>query len=133
MNSIAIGIFDGVHSGHQQILAEAAKYGPVTVLTFDPHPTSVFAAERTPTALLPLADRISLLKDNGAKEVVVIPFTKEFASKTPTEFINDILVKELGATHVTVGSNFTFGHKAAGNVAFLKEHAIGFGVSAVAL
>ena len=133
MNSIAIGIFDGVHRGHQQILAEAAKYGPITVLTFDPHPTSVFAPERTPTALVSLADRIALLKENGAQDVVVITFTKEFASKTPKEFIKEILVKDLGATHVTVGSNFTFGHKAAGNVEYLKEHADGFGVSAVAL
>jgi len=133
MNSIAIGIFDGVHRGHQQILAEAAKHGPVTVLTFDPHPTSVFAPERTPSSLVSLADRIALLKENGAQDVVVIPFTKEFASKTPTEFINEILVKELGATHVTVGSNFTFGHKAAANVDYLKEHSDGFDVSAVAL
>jgi len=133
MNSIAIGIFDGVHRGHQQILAEAAKHGPVTVLTFDPHPTSVFAPERTPSSLVSLADRIALLKENGAENVVVIPFTKEFASKTPTEFINEILVKELGATHVTVGSNFTFGHKAAANVDYLKEHSDGFDVSAVAL
>ena len=133
MNSIAIGIFDGVHLGHQQILAEAAKYGPVTVLTFDPHPTSVFAPERTPSSLLSLNDRIALLKENGAQDVVVIPFTKEFASKSPTEFINEVLVKELGATHVTVGSNFTFGHKASGNVAYLKENSNGFGVSAVAL
>jgi riboflavin kinase/FMN adenylyltransferase len=133
MNSIAIGIFDGVHRGHQQILAEAAKYGPVTVLTFDPHPTSVFAPERTPSSLVSLADRIALLKENGAQDVVVIPFTKDFASKSATEFINEILVKKLGATHVTIGSNFTFGHKAAGNVAYLKEHSDGFGVSAVAL
>ena len=75
MNSIAIGIFDGVHRGHQQILAEAAKYGPVTVLTFDPHPTSVFAPERTPSSLVSLTDRIALLKENGAQDVVVIPFT----------------------------------------------------------
>ena len=133
MKSVAIGIFDGVHLGHQQILAEAAKYGPVTVLTFDPHPTSVFAPERTPSALTSLKDRIGLLKANGAKEVVVLPFTKEFANLSPKEFIKDILEKQLGATHVTVGSNFTFGHKAAGNIAYLKEHAHGFEVSAVHL
>ena len=133
MKSVAIGIFDGVHLGHQQILAEAAKYGPVTVLTFDPHPTSVFAPERTPSALTSLKDRIDLLKANGAKEVVVLPFTKEFANLSPKEFIKDILEKQLGATHVTVGSNFTFGHKAAGNIAYLKEHAHGFEVSAVHL
>ena len=133
MSSVAIGIFDGVHRGHQEILAEAAKHGPVTVLTFDPHPTSIFAPERTPSALVSLADRIALLKANGAADVVVLPFTREFAAKSPDEFIRDILVKELGATHVTVGANFTFGHKAAGNVEYLKAHADGFKVSAVQL
>ena len=133
MSSVAIGIFDGVHRGHQEILAEAAKHGPVTVLTFDPHPTSIFAPERTPSALVSLADRIALLKANGAADVVVLPFTREFAAKSPAEFIRDILVNELGATHVTVGANFTFGHKAAGNVEYLKAHADGFKVSAVQL
>jgi len=133
MTSVAIGIFDGVHRGHQEILREAAKYGAVTVLTFDPHPTSVFAPERTPSALVTLQDRIQLLKEHGAQDVVVLPFTREFSAKSPDEFIDEILVKQLGATHVTVGANFTFGHKASGNAAYLQEHAKGFGVSAVAL
>ncbi len=133
MTSVAIGIFDGVHRGHQEILAEAAKHGAVTVLTFDPHPTSIFAPERTPSALVNLQDRIELLKENGAAEVVVLPFTKEFAAMSPDAFITEVLVNQLAATHVTVGANFTFGHKAAGNVDYLKEHAQGFGVSAVHL
>ncbi len=133
MTSVAIGIFDGVHRGHQQILAEAAKYGPVTVLTFDPHPTSIFAPERTPSTLVSLSDRITLLKSHGANEVVVMEFTKEFAGKSPDEFIAEILVHQIGATHVTVGSNFTFGHKAAGSVEYLKKHTSGFEVSAVSL
>jgi len=133
MTSVAIGIFDGVHRGHQEILREAAKYGAVTVLTFDPHPTSVFAPERTPSALVTLQDRIHLLKEHGAQDVVVLPFTREFSAKSPDEFISEILVNRLGATHVTVGANFTFGHKASGNAAYLQEHASGFGVSAVAL
>ena len=133
MTSVAIGIFDGVHRGHQEILAEAAKHGAVTVLTFDPHPTSIFAPERTPSALVNLQDRIELLKENGAAEVVVLPFTKEFAAMSPDAFITEVLVNQLAATRVTVGANFTFGHKAAGNVDYLKEHAQGFGVSAVHL
>ena len=133
MTSVAIGIFDGVHRGHQEILAEAANYGAVTVLTFDPHPTSIFAPERTPTALVNLGDRIELLKENGASDVVVLPFTREFAAMSPDAFITEVLVNQLAATHVTVGANFTFGHKAAGNVDYLKEHAQGFGVSAVHL
>ena len=108
MTSVAIGIFDGVHRGHHEILAAAAKHGAVTVLTFDPHPTSIFAPERTPSALVNLQDRIELLKENGAAEVVVLPFTKEFAAMSPDAFITEVLVNQLAATHVTVGANFTF-------------------------
>ncbi len=133
MNSVAIGIFDGVHQGHQKILAEAAKHGPVTALTFHPHPTSVFAPERTPPFLVSLEDRIELLEANGASEVVVIEFTKEFAAKSPAEFIQQVLVETLKATHVTVGSNFTFGFKASGNLETLKNSGAGFGVSSVDL
>jgi riboflavin kinase / FMN adenylyltransferase len=133
MSSVAIGIFDGVHRGHQAIIAEAARHGAVTVLTFDPHPTSVFAPERTPTMLLPLADRIALLKEHGAHEVVVLPFTRVFAALTPDQFIEDILINQLHASHVTVGANFTFGHKAAGNAEYLQNCGKSFGVSAVEL
>ena len=133
MNSVAIGIFDGVHAGHQEIIAEAAKHGDVTVLTFDPHPTSIFAPERRPSSLISLEDRIALLKECGAKDVVVIPFTHDFAALTPDQFIEEILIDQLHASHVTVGSNFTFGHKAVGNVETLKNSGKSFGVSAVEL
>jgi riboflavin kinase/FMN adenylyltransferase len=133
MTSVAIGIFDGVHAGHQEIIAEAAKHGEVTVLTFDPHPTAIFAPERRPSALMSVADRITYLKACGAKEVIVMPFTKEFAALTPEEFIDQILINQLHASHITVGSNFTFGHKAAGTVETLKTCGKNFGVSAVEL
>jgi len=131
--SVAIGIFDGVHAGHQEILAEASRHGRVVALTFYPHPTSIFAPERTPSAIVSLDDRIALLELYGASEVVVVEFTKEFSSKSPDEFIQEVLVNQLHATHVTVGANFTFGHKASGNVDYLKKHAQGFDVSAVEL
>ena len=131
--SVAIGIFDGVHAGHQEILAEAARHGRVVALTFYPHPTSIFAPERTPTSIVSIEDRIALLEENGAAEVVVIEFTKEFASKSPEDFIQEILINQLHATHVSVGSNFTFGHKASGNVDTLKAHEKSFAVSAVNL
>ena len=131
--SVAIGIFDGVHAGHQEILREAAQHGRVVALTFYPHPTSVVAPERTPSAIVSIEDRIALLEKYGASEVVVIEFTKEFASKTPEQFIQEVLINQLHATHVTVGENFTFGHKASGNIQYLKDHPHGFGVSAVAL
>jgi riboflavin kinase/FMN adenylyltransferase len=133
MTSVAIGIFDGVHAGHQEIIAEASKHGEVTVLTFDPHPTAIFAPERRPSALMSVADRVTYLKACGAREVIVLPFTKEFAALTPEEFIDQILINQLHASHITIGSNFTFGHKAAGTVETLKTCGKNFGVSAVEL
>ena len=127
--SVAIGIFDGVHSGHQHLLRTAKLFGRVLALTFYPHPTSIFAPDRTPPQLLSIEDRIELLKFHGADDVVVIEFTKEFSEMTPDQFIAEILVTQLGATHVVVGENFTFGYKAAGNCEYLINHAAGFDVT----
>ncbi len=132
---VAIGIFDGVHAGHQQIISTAKHQGNVTVITFDPHPTSVFAPERTPTQLLPLTDRIKFLKQAGAKNVEVISFTKEFSQLTPDQFIEDILVGRFAAEHVVIGENFNFGYKGEGTPKYLSEVGpkYGFGVSIVKL
>ena len=131
--TVIIGIFDGVHRGHQELLALAKKSGHVTALTFDPHPTSVFAPERTPSQIVPLEDRIALLKKHGADEVVVIPFTKEFAALSPAEFISQILISQLHASHVIVGENFTFGFKASGTAQTLQDSDAGFTTSIVKL
>ena len=85
---IAIGIFDGVHAGHQQIIATAKLHGDVTVLTFDPHPISVISPEKAPTQLLNIADRILFLKQSGASLVEVINFNEDFSSLTPDQFIS---------------------------------------------
>ena len=130
--AVVIGIFDGVHQGHQQLLKLAKLYGKVVALTFYPHPTSVFAPERTPSQIVSLADRIKLLKENGADEVVVIDFTQEFSLLSAQDFIENILIKQLQATHVIVGENFTFGHKAAGNIQLLQADPR-FGTTAVRL
>ena len=130
---VAIGIFDGVHAGHQELLKKASEYGKVVVLTFYPHPTIIFAPERTPMQLLPLADRISELKKHGADEVVVIDFTREFASLSADDFIDQILIKKLAATHVIIGENFTFGRGAQGTAHYLKSVGKGFETSIVDL
>ncbi|MEI6867447.1 MAG: bifunctional riboflavin kinase/FAD synthetase, partial [Actinomycetes bacterium] len=131
--AVAIGIFDGVHAGHQELLKLGKLFGKVVALTFYPHPTSVFAPERTPSQLVSLEDRVALLKHHGADEVVVIEFTKEFAALSPDQFIEEVLVEQLQATHIVVGENFTFGHKAAGNVEYLRNHKQGFDVTAIKL
>jgi len=132
---VAIGIFDGVHAGHQQIIATAKHQGDVTVMTFDPHPTSVFAPERTPTQLVNIKDRVELLKKAGASAVDVVNFNKDFSQLTPDQFIEDILIGRFSAEHVVIGENFNFGYKAQGTPKYLTEVGpkYGFGVSIVKL
>lgn len=128
MTSVIIGNFDGVHAGHQKLIEAARLHGDVTAITFYPHPAFILTPERMPSQLLPLEDRIALLKHHGVSHVEVIEFTEEFAALSPDAFINDVLCKRVGATHVTVGKNFTFGYKAAGNAQYLKDHAEGMQV-----
>jgi riboflavin kinase/FMN adenylyltransferase len=118
---VAIGIFDGVHAGHQQIIAAAKREGSVTVMTFDPHPSSIVAPERTPTQLVNIKDRIHLLKLAGSSAVEVINFNKDFAALTPDQFIEEVLVGKFAAEHVVVGENFKFGYRAQGTPKYLLE------------
>ena len=125
MSVVVIGVFDGVHKGHQAVLNRAKAIAgdeKIIALTFDPHPVSVFAPDRTPTLLTILTDRIELLKIHNADQVAVMKFTTEFAEMSPEDFVKKILVQQLSATKVVVGKNFTYGHKAAGNVESLKAH-----------
>ena len=125
MSVVVIGVFDGVHKGHQEVLNRAkviAGDEKIIALTFDPHPATVFAPKHAPTLLTILTDRIELLKIHNADQVAVMKFTPEFAAMNPEDFVNKILVDQLHATKVVVGKNFTYGHKAAGNVESLKKH-----------
>jgi riboflavin kinase/FMN adenylyltransferase len=125
MSVVVIGNFDGVHKGHQELLKAAqviAAGEKIIALTFDPHPVSIFAPERAPTNLTVLSDRIELLKIHNAEQVAVIKFTKEFAAMPPEDFVNKVLIEQLKAGKVVVGNNFTYGHKAQGNVETLKKH-----------
>lgn len=125
MSVVVIGVFDGVHKGHQAVLNRAKAIAgdeKIIALTFDPHPVSVFAPDRSPTLLTILTDRIELLKIHNADQVAVMKFTPEFAAMSSEDFVNKILVQQLSATKVVVGKNFTYGHKAAGNVESLKAH-----------
>ncbi len=117
--TVAIGIFDGVHLGHQAILAHAKKASNgrgVIALTFDPHPRQFFAPDKAPTMLVSVGRRVELLKKYGADAVIVCEFDSEFASKSPDEFVSEVLVKYLKISGVVVGQNFSYGHKAAGRV-----------------
>jgi len=116
---VLIGVFDGVHKGHQVLLNRAKEIADgrfIIALTFDPHPTTVFAPDKAPTMLTTLADRVELLKIHNADQVAVMKFNEKFAAMSPEEFVQTVLVGQLHASTVVVGKNFTYGHKAAGNV-----------------
>jgi riboflavin kinase/FMN adenylyltransferase len=124
---VLIGVFDGVHKGHQELLKRAkdiADGREIVALTFDPHPTNVFAPDRAPTMLTTLSDRVELLKIHGADQVAVMRFNEKFASMSPEDFVKTVLVDQLHASTVIVGKNFTYGHKAAGNVDTLIKSAL---------
>jgi riboflavin kinase/FMN adenylyltransferase len=122
---VTIGNFDGVHRGHQRVLAEARRVagedGHVVAVTFDPHPMAVLRPEHAPTMLTDLATRAELLAEAGADDVLVLPFSRETAAWTPGEFIEKVVVAALHAEAVVVGANFRFGNRAAGDCATLRE------------
>ena len=121
--TVVIGNFDGVHVGHQQLLQDAQKFGnPVVAMTFEPHPTTLFAPDKAPTHLTSLDARINLLLKHGADAVLVIDFDKEFANLSPEDFVNKILINELDAKAVMVGANFTYGKGAAGKAKDLRNY-----------
>jgi riboflavin kinase/FMN adenylyltransferase len=111
---VAVGTFDGVHLGHREVIR-----GADTVLTFDPHPAAVVAPAGAPRLLTTLERKAQLVESLGVDELVVIPFDHDFAQRSAEAFLDDVLVGTLGATHVGVGENFRFGHKARGDAALL--------------
>jgi riboflavin kinase/FMN adenylyltransferase len=116
---VVIGVFDGVHNGHQLLLNHAKEIADgrsIVALTFDPHPATVFAPDKAPTMLTTLADRVELLKIHNADQVAVMKFNEKFAAMSPDDFVETVLVNQLHASTVIVGKNFTYGHKAAGTV-----------------
>jgi riboflavin kinase / FMN adenylyltransferase len=107
---VAVGEFDGVHLGHREVIK-----GNDTVLTFEPHPLRVVRPEAAPRLLTSFEVKAELIAQLGVEELVVIPFDQRFASQSPKDFIDQVLVGTLNATTVSVGENFRFGHRAAGD------------------
>ncbi|RJQ47276.1 MAG: bifunctional riboflavin kinase/FAD synthetase [Gaiellales bacterium] len=134
---VAIGTFDGVHIGHQQIIGDAAREAgergiKSMVITFHPHPLSVIAPDKCPPILTPLNVKTDLIGDLGVDELLIIPFTDEFSQLSPTVFCEMLFTTNVEAVKVIVGDNFRFGHKAAGDVNFLREFGEGLGMEVVA-
>ena len=127
--ALTIGNFDGVHRGHQAMLAllrsEAEHRGlPSSVLTFEPHPRDHFAArsgqpDKAPARISTLRDKLAELERCGIDQAIVMPFNDRFAQQSAQDFIDDVLVHGLGARYVLVGDDFCFGAKRAGDYAML--------------
>ena len=137
---VTVGMYDGVHRGHQQLIAAAVAKArslgrPALLLTFDPHPAEVVRPGAHP-AILTSADRkAELVAELGVDAMCVLPFTPEFSRLSPEGFTHTVLVEHLHAAAVVVGENFSYGHRAAGDVASLTREGrrFGFGVEGLAL
>jgi riboflavin kinase/FMN adenylyltransferase len=124
--SLGIGIFDGVHIGHRQLLTrvrELAAQEKIRSLayTFDPHPAMILSPEHAPKLIEPLNDRVERIDELGLDAILIEPFSQDFAALGASDFVRAVLVQKLNARHVVVGRNFTFGRKAAGNVRLLSD------------
>lgn len=111
---LAVGEFDGVHLGHQSVIA-----GCDSVLTFEPHPRAVVGPRGAPPLLTTLPQKIDALEALGVEELVIAQFNEAFSRMSPEEFIAHVLVDRLASTEVSVGANFRFGAKAAGDSSLL--------------
>ena len=137
---VTIGVFDGVHRGHQELINHAVKAGrsrgvPTVLMTFDPHPMEVVFPGSHPAQLTTLARRAELVEEMGIDVFLVMPFTSDFMKLTPERYIHELLVEDLHVLEVVVGENFTFGKKAAGNVEMLRKagERFGFAVESMSL
>ena len=135
---LTIGVFDGVHRGHQSLIGAAVQRGaelglPVVVMTFDPHPAEVVRAGAHPGLLSTLPRRAELVGELGADVFLVLPFTPAVAATPAESFIHDVIVDTLHAAAVVVGENFRFGHQAAGSLDMLADLGRRFGFTATGI
>lgn len=123
---VAIGNFDGVHRGHQAVIGQAREIAaglgaPVVVLTFEPHPRSLFQPDAPAFRLTSLRSKARLMDGLGVDGLMVLHFDRALAAMAAEDFVTRILIGDLGARHVVVGADFAFGRGRQGNVALLKE------------
>lgn len=125
-SAVTIGNFDGVHLGHREIFrrvkaAAAAIGGNSVIVTFAPHPMKVLAPEKSPLLINTYAEKELLIEVSGIDYLVVIPFTKEFAATTASEFARDVLVGKIGMKRLIIGYDYAFGRNREGNAEFLRQ------------
>jgi riboflavin kinase/FMN adenylyltransferase len=131
--AIAIGNFDGVHLGHRALISRARELAAgrralSVALTFDPHPSALFAPAHAPPMLTSIARRVELLAAAGVDAVVVEPFTRELAGVAPDAFIDDLVIRALRARAIVVGYDFSYGQGRTGNIEALRAHGAQAGI-----
>jgi riboflavin kinase / FMN adenylyltransferase len=133
---IAIGNFDGVHRGHAEVIAAARGVAnelaaPLAILTFEPHPRTLFAPQAPPFRLTPFRAKTRLLDEAGIDLLFTLRFDRALAAKSAEDFVKGLLVGQLGVRQIVVGEDFTFGAGRAGNPRLLAEmgKALGFGMT----
>ena len=134
--ALTVGNFDGVHLGHQAMLARLAEaaddLGLVpAVLTFDPHPREFFSKDAAPARLSALRGKIDAFRSFGVERAIVARFDRTLASLDPDRFVDDVLVRRLGVRWVLVGADFRYGRARAGDLDLLRRHARTFSVEAM--
>lgn len=122
---VALGAFDGIHLGHREILSVAVERAralrvPSLACTFDPRPVEVLQPERAPLPITTLEERLELIAQAGIDTTVVLPFTRALAAVEPEAFIEDVMLRGLGAREIVVGFNHRFGRRARGDAAMLE-------------
>ncbi|HEY2271264.1 MAG TPA: bifunctional riboflavin kinase/FAD synthetase [Jatrophihabitantaceae bacterium] len=132
---VTIGVFDGVHRGHADIIGRAVSLArergvPSVLMTFVPHPSEVVRPGSHPPVLTTIVRRAELVEQLGVDVFLALPFTLEFSQLGPDEFVHRALIEQLHASGVLVGANFRFGHKAAGDVDELRRMGARFGFTA---
>ncbi len=123
---LAIGVFDGVHLGHQAVISTSASHardagGTPVVVTFDPHPAKVLRPDKAPHLLTATQHKIALIRDLGVEHLLVILFDREFAATAPEEFVNQLVAQANPLREVCVGHEWSFGRNRAGNLRLLQK------------
>lgn len=129
--AVALGNFDGVHRGHQQVIQPVLQKGEEvvsTVVTFNPHPQEFFTGKRR-SLITPQSEKVEQLELLGVEQLVLLPFDRELACLSPQEFVEKILVQQLRSHSISVGQDFCFGKGRTGTVEDLKVIASNYGIS----
>ncbi|WP_017295100.1 bifunctional riboflavin kinase/FAD synthetase [Geminocystis herdmanii] len=119
--AIALGNFDGIHKGHQQVIQPIFDYPHLTpsLVTFIPHPQEFFTGTRK-QLLTPIPEKCQILEDLGIQQLILLPFDRDLAHLTPEKFVNNILIEQIQAKFISVGEDFKFGYQRQGNAEYLQ-------------